>query len=116
MPAPFFSVILACCVSVGLLFSCAAQAASGRVAFSGAVVEPTCSTQAAERTAAMPGASVRLACAGSAAEAATSPQTYTLQMTPLSGAPADRLLNYFAGYARGDNPTATAQLATRIYE
>lgn len=78
-----------------------AYAASGRVVFSGGVVEPTCSTAGPDlavmhsRAGATP---QRMSCGNASADAS---RTYTREVIDLATASRhhDRLLDYFASYA-----------------
>lgn len=98
-----------------------ANAATGRIVFSGAIVEPTCGVSA-ERVAAWvaaapgQGQSHPTTCCGSNA-AVAAPQMYTVTVAHLSHAEPDRVLRYFSDYVRAsqvDAPSPT--LVTQTYE
>ncbi|WP_149362892.1 hypothetical protein [Rhodanobacter sp. T12-5] len=97
-----------------------ANAATGRIVFSGAVVEPTCSTESASD----PMASHLQAVDGLAPGRSTCGQTptdpgrsYSHTVVSLDAAVIanDRLLEYFAGYANVEGEVR-AKLVVRTYE
>ena len=96
-----------------------ARAATGRVVFSGAVVEPTCSGEG------VPVSSVPQSFAGaitrrSCGRTVTDPgRSHSREVTRLAVADLehDRLLAYFASYARlGDGDEATVQVVVNTYD
>lgn len=95
-----------------------AWAASGRVVFSGAVVEPTCAIAEAGPIApeAVGPAAQHLACGRTATDAGRS---YTRQVIDLTTANRGhhRLLDYFVSYApRGADGAAAAKLVVHTYD
>jgi hypothetical protein len=94
--------VLAACALGMLVGMPVAQAADGRITFSGAVVESTCSTESVSM-AMSPGVDVdaahRLGCNRTATSAGSS---YSRVVTSLATAELshDRLLDYFGTYAR----------------
>ncbi len=98
----------------------AATASGGRIVFSGAVVEPTCSENgvAVDRRSRVEGAPAtdRRSCGSDRRD---SVRFYSRTVTPLLHADVkhDRLLGYFASYARvGDNGMASAEVIVHTYE
>jgi type 1 fimbria pilin len=103
---------------VMLVIMSTARAATGRIVFSGAVVEPTCST--AELGSVMPVATgstaQHLACGRTATDTG---RTYTREVIDLATANRshDRLLDYFAGYApRTADGDVAAKLVVHTYD
>lgn len=102
----------------------ASEAASGRITFTGAIVEATCAASAASigTDASMPSSRFamprRFAC-GSAQASADSGRFYSLTVVNLDAATInhDRVLDYFAGYMKtmSNNETA-ARLVTQTFE
>ncbi|MEY2116607.1 MULTISPECIES: hypothetical protein [Rhodanobacter] len=93
-------------------------AASGRVVFSGAVVEPTCVVAEAGSIAQEAGspAAQHLACGRTATDAGRS---YTREVIDLTAANRghDRLLDYFVSYARRNaDGAAAAKLVVHTYD
>lgn len=93
-----------------------ARAAEGRIAFSGAVVEPTCAV-------AQPGADLAGASAAptrqSCGKTASNPgRVYTRTVRPVDEASAggDRLLTYFARNASLEQGPGQARLVVRTYD
>lgn len=110
---------LAGCALIMLVGMSSANAATGRIAFSGAVVEATCSTddvrvETASWSRPVDGlAPGRLTCG----QTPTDPgRSYSRTVVSLDAATIanNRLLDYFAGYANADG--AKAALVVRIYE
>lgn len=103
-----------------------ATAAGGRIAFSGAIVEPTCGVgsapMAAITSSPVRGAQVlgRFVCdSGSGRSATAAVQPYALSVVNLASTPlaADRLIGYFAGYMKAAGKSeADLQLVTQTYE
>lgn len=119
MASSVFGMVLTGSVGVGLCVSCAALAGSGRVNFSGAVVEPTCRVPVVENLAQLPpdGGMRRMACAEPGGPEAHSARTYVQQLTPLPVAPASLLPASYAGRVEeGAGPAPMLQLLTRTYE
>lgn len=94
-------------------------AASGRISFSGAVVEPTCAVDALRLTAVVDGPSVpaqRLACGRTATDAGRAYSRVVVHQAPADLAH-DRLLVYFASYAHsGRDGEATVKVVVNTYE
>jgi len=111
-----FGIWLAGCAMLMLVDMSSARAASGRIVFSGAVVEPTCSM--AESGSVMHGATgaaaQRLVCGRTATDAG---RTYTREVIDLATADRshNRLLDYFASYARGTGDGA-AKVVVHTYD
>lgn len=112
---------LAGCAMVALVMLAgmsAARAATGRIVFSGAVVEPTCSMAefGADMHVASGSAAQRLVCGRTATDAG---RTYTREVIDLAMASRsnDRLLDYFASYAPvAADGRVMARLVTRTYD
>ncbi|MHB1058390.1 MAG: hypothetical protein ACYC0F_11005 [Rhodanobacter sp.] len=97
-----------------------AKAANGRIVFSGAVVESTCSTEdtlaAPEPRSGDESFRRRMNCGRTAADPGSS---YSRVVTSLADADLahDRLLGYFASYARVDGDgKATAKIIVHTYD
>lgn len=93
-----------------------ARAAEGRIAFSGAVVEPTCAM--AQPGADLAGASVaptRQIC-GKTASNPGQVYTRTVRLVDEASAGGDRLLAYFARNASLDQGPGQARLIVRTYD
>jgi len=110
--------VLAGCV-LGMLISMPiARAATGRIVFSGAVLEPTCSTESMSK-AVNPGvdngAGTRLGCNRTATSTGSS---YSRVVTNLATAELshDRLLNYFATYARVTGSEVAVKVLVQTYD
>lgn len=97
-----------------------ANAATGRIVFSGAVVEPTCSTENASDQMAsrlqtvdglVPG---RSTCGQTPTDPGRS-YSHTVVSLDAASIASDRLLEYFAGYANVEGG-AQAKLVVRTYE
>lgn len=110
------------CALIMLVGMSSAGAATGRIAFSGAVVEATCSTddvkvETASRLRPVGGlASSRLTCGQTSTDPGPS---YSRTVISLDAATIanDRLLDYFAGYANVESVDgAKAKLVVRTYE
>jgi hypothetical protein len=91
----------------------AAHAASVRISFAGAVVEPTCGTSQGTIQQ-MPAGSVARAVCGTAQNASGS-RAYRLSVARLHPGTPDRLLNYFADYLQNAGQT-DARLVTQVYD
>lgn len=96
MASPLGAALAGCALVMTLGMS-SANAATGRIVLSGAVVEPTCSTTGLGSVAAG-SAGQRLACGRTTADAG---RTYSREVLDLATANRyhDRLLDYFASYA-----------------
>jgi len=107
---------LAGCAMVMLVGMSTARAATGRIVFSGAVVEPTCSMAELGSVAhvAAGAAAQRLVCGRTATDAG---RTYTREVIDLATADRshNRLLDYFASYARGTG-AAAAKVVVHTYD
>lgn len=122
MPGSLCTVLAGCLVA-SVFGATAARAATGRIMFSGAVVEPTCSAvDAGAAVMASPrsgGAVVsrRFTC-GSAGTATDTARSYSLQVVSLdTAASGDHLLDYFAGYINAvDQGRAKARLVIQTFE
>jgi hypothetical protein len=98
-----------------------ANAATGSIAFSGAVVEPTCPTENVNLDVAIStgsvdgGVSRRLSCGDVATD---SGRSYSRAVVDLDAENIgdDRLLNYFASYANVAGDEKRAKVVTRTYE
>ncbi len=117
-----FGAVLAGCLLAMVFGSSVAQAADGRIQFSGAIVAPTCAASEVHieaLIAAQVGAdagSSKVACFG--ADAGIKPTSYSLTVTTLDPAVADndRLLAYFVGYVNAaDNARAQVKLVTQTF-
>ena len=111
---------LAGCALIVFVGVSTVRAATGRMAFSGAVVEPTCSTEGVPvGPAAQPidsSTSARFACGRTATD---SGRSYSREVTHLTAADVehDRLLAYFASYARpGDAGATVAEVVVHTYD
>lgn len=99
-----------------------ANAETGRIVFSGAVVEPTCSTADVQPDPVAPSGSVdelvprHLTCGQTAANPGRSYSRTVISLDAAAIA-SDRLLGYFASYANTANVGGTqARLVVRTYE
>lgn len=96
-----------------------AEAADGRIMFSGSVVTPTCNvaTDQSEHaiTATPAQRRFRRTCAGQGFATAPS-QIHTVTTRRLTGAEPDRVLNYFDAYVRTQQADAVPMLITQTYE
>ncbi|WP_143525771.1 type 1 fimbrial protein [Rhodanobacter sp. C05] len=115
--------LLAMCLCATTLVPSMAVAASGRITFSGAIVEPTCSVSTADSTAAAADATQtgvhmeRLACNRSGNASRGGSPIYALTVMRLSGSVADQVLKYFDAYVKaGRSDVADPVLLTQIYE
>jgi hypothetical protein len=94
---------------------------SGRITFTGAVVEPTCDVTAESAVTLVTRASAqdlrrRASCAGPNATAAAA-QIYVMTVVRLSDSVTDRVLKYFDTYVRASRPDAVdPELLTQTYE
>ena len=109
---------LAGCAMVTLVGVSTARAATGRIVFSGAVVEPTCSTTELGSVMhdATGSAAQHLACGRTATDAG---RTYTREVIDLATANRshDRLLDYFVSYApRTADGDAAAKVVVHTYD
>jgi hypothetical protein len=118
--AGFLGTALAGCALTILVGMSTAQAASGRIVFSGAVVESTCSTEGTpigiEPGAASESGHGRMNCGRTATD---SGRSYSRTVIGLADADLvhDRLLGYFASYARvADDGKAAAQILVHTYD
>lgn len=118
MKDPLFCNVLAGCALVMFFVTSTANAADGRIVFSGAVVEPTCSPGLesvvhADTDAAS--AAQRLDCGRTAADAG---RTYSREVLDLTMASRyhDRLLDYFASYAPLVTGGDAAKVVVRTYD
>lgn len=107
--------VLAGCVLATVFGATAARAATGRIVFSGAVVEPTCSAIDAGAAMVSPQSVVsrQFTCGNTGAA-----QSYSLRVVSLDAAASgDHLLDYFAGYinAAGQG-RAKARLVIQTFE
>lgn len=118
MAASVLGIVLTGSVSVGLCISCAALAGSGRVNFSGAVVESTCSSQVVEWTAELlPGGWIpHVACAIPAAPGLQPAGAYSLQITVLPARAEPPFSTTDANRARAERAAPPARMLTRTYE
>ncbi|MDE2306792.1 MAG: hypothetical protein KGJ97_00720 [Xanthomonadaceae bacterium] len=112
--------LLAGCILATIFGTATARAATGRIAFSGAVVAPTCAAPIDVSTTVQPGqsqSSGRYVC-GSAGAAADAGRSYSVTVASLGpSTTSDRLLNYFAGYVGAAGiGQANPKLVTQTYE
>jgi hypothetical protein len=120
MAGPLCIRFSGCALIAMIMFASAsnARAATGRIMFSGAVVEPTCSTEGihADTAGMLPSAAPgRLICG----KTPTDPgRSYSRTVVSLDAAivATDRLLGYFAGYANADGVDGQAKLVVRTYD
>lgn len=115
--------VLAGCLCAMLFGVSTAQAASGRITFSGAIVEPTCGMNAQSAATLMADASAQgvshpVTCGGSNAVAGTADaQAYTVTVARLSDAEPDHVLRYFSDYVRASQANApNPALVTQTYQ
>jgi hypothetical protein len=115
--------LLAMCLCATTFIPSTAVAASGRITFSGAIVEPTCSVSTADNTAAAVDASQtevrmdRLACNRSGNASGGASPTYALTVMRLSGSVSDQVLKYFDAYVKeGRSDGADPVLLTQTYD
>jgi len=112
--------LLAGCILATIFGTSTARAASGRIAFSGAIVAPTCAASEAHIGAVALGqnkTSGWLVC-GNPATATDAGRVYSVTVASLgTSSTSDRLLNYFTGYvnAAGIGP-ANPKLVTQTFE
>jgi hypothetical protein len=115
-------VVVAGCLYAMAFIPAAVSAASGQIAFSGAIVEPTCNAPPVEVTMAAyaPGTETRarrLACGKLDHAAAGASQRYVLTTEHLSSSVSDRVLKYFDAYVKASQPhAADPVLLTQTYE
>lgn len=111
---------LAGCALILLIGMSTAQAATGRITFSGAVVEPTCSTEATLGQPEQPAGDASLPGRLSCGRTATDPgRSYSRVVINLADADLvhDRLLGYFASYAHAtDDGRTTAKVVVHTYD
>jgi hypothetical protein len=100
--------------SILVLASSGAWAGGGRLDFSGAVLEPTCPTAGLVNETASP-ASQRLACRMTTVDAGP---TYSSDVHDLAALDLtrDRLLGYFASYAKSADGGDAAKVVVRTYD
>lgn len=115
-----FGTALAGCALTMLISMSTAQAASGRIVFSGAVVESTCSTEGSPigsgSHADIASVQGRMNCGRTATDPGRS---YSRTVISLADADLahDRLLGYFASYARvTEDGKATAKILVHTYD
>jgi hypothetical protein len=117
-------VRLASCAWIALITLAgmsSANAATGRIVFSGAIVESTCVVSTALVSTWMTTKPIQsqfhpTACGGSNAVNAV-PQRYTVTVAHLSGAEPDRVLRYFNDYVRASQVNAPSPtLITQTYD
>ncbi len=118
-----FCTVLAGCAFAMILGTSSARAASGRIAFSGAVVAPTCavagiSAESAQSISIHAASASREFACGAAAAPAGSAETYKVTVTALDGATKnDRLLAYFSGYITPAGVAAhAAEVVTQTFD
>jgi hypothetical protein len=105
---------------VALFIPSIAAAADERIAFSGAIVEPTCGIAASKNTTvgviAQRQQTQRLTCA-TPGNATAKPRAYVLTTRRLSDLESDRVLKYFDTYIKAGRPDAAdPMLLTQTYE
>ena len=110
---------LAGCALIVFIGATAVQAATGRIAFSGAVVEPTCTSEGGPIEVTTPAfagsASAHLSCGRTTTDPGRS---YSQQITRLAPADLehDRLLAYFASYAGAGDDGANVKVVIKTYD
>jgi len=93
-----------------------ANAAVGRITFSGAVVEPTCNVSTTELAGATHSSQWRT-CVNPRRIGQAQPQVYSITMRSVAAASnGDRLLAYFGQYLVASDKDAQATLVTQTYE
>jgi len=111
---------LAGCALIVFIGVTAVQAATGRIAFSGAVVEPTCTSEGEPIKVTTPAFAASASARHSCGRTTTDPgRSYSQQVTRLAPADLahDRLLAYFASYAgAGDNDGANVKVVINTYD
>lgn len=114
---------VAWCLCATLLVSLPARAQSGRITFSGAVVEPSCSAVTEENLMALAdpsparGGQTRRTCARPGNTAGAASRIYALTIVRLSSSVPDRVLQYFDAYVKADRAgAADPLLLTQTYE
>ncbi len=117
MKDPFCTLLAGCALAMFFVTS-TANAAGGRIVFSGAVVEPTCSTGLESVVGAdtdAGAATQRLDCSRTVADAG---RTYSREVLDLTMASRyhDRLLDYFASYAPLVTGGDAAKVVVRTYD
>jgi len=112
MASPLCTRFSGCALATMVMLASAssAYAATGRIAFSGAVMEPTCSTE--EIRADAPGHSI---CGKTPTDPGRSYSRIVLSLDAAAIA-TDRLLGYYAGYATADSIGGQAKLVVRTYD
>lgn len=101
------------CMVAGLAATPSVHAASMRISFSGAIVEPTCSASLADIQRLASGSAAHATCG--AAQDASASRAYRLTVAQLQPGAPDRLLNYFVGYLQNAGQ-ADARLVTQVYD
>ena len=122
MASPLCTKLLGCALIAMIMLASTpdAHAATGRIGFSGAVVEPTCSTESVASDAAALATTIdRLAPARSSCGRTASdpgrPYSHTVVSLDASTVASDRLLGYFVGYANVEG-RPQAELVVRTYD
>jgi hypothetical protein len=114
--------VLAGCLCAMVFGASTANATSGRIVFSGTIVEPTCGAFAGHMTSialsGAPAAAQRVVCAGTGGVTAAAPPAYVMTVARLSSDTSDRLINYFSNYLQASGIAAAdaARLITQTYE
>lgn len=114
--------LLATCLCATAFIPSTAVAASGRITFSGAIVEPTCSVSATDRPVVVDATQAeilmeRLACNRSGNASGGGSPIYALTVMRLSGSVQDQVLKYFDAYVKAGRPdVADPVLLTQTYE
>jgi hypothetical protein len=119
MASPLGTTLAGCALTL-LVGMSSAYAASGRIAFSGAVVEPTCSTEGTlidpEQHSGDASIQRRLSCGRTATDPGRSYSRVVISLAEADLAH-DRLLGYFASYARAtDDGKAAAKIVVHTYD
>lgn len=115
--------LLAMCLCATTFIPSTAVAASGRIMFSGAIVEPTCSVSTAHSAATAANAlqtEVRMerqACSRSGNSSGGASPIYALTVMRLSGSVSDQVLKYFDTYVKeGRSDGVDPVLLTQTYD
>lgn len=114
-----FCTVLSGCMCTWMMFVPAAEAADGRITFSGRIVVPTChvatDTSASAQASVAPRRSYRQSCA-ELDSPMSSPRTHVVTVRRLTHAESDRVLKYFYGYLSASRVDAAPMLVTQTYE
>lgn len=114
-----FCTVLSGCICTWMLFAPTAEAADGRIAFSGSIVVPTCDMAiepvASARVLVRPRRSHRRSCVDQSS-AKSSGSAYAIAARRLTHVETDPVLNYFDSYVSANRADAVPMLVTQTYE